>query len=346
MKSAAQVRAQVEAALGPSFPSPFALQQRRSPELVPTGLAAIDALTGGLPRSSLTEISGPPSSGRTTLELALLATLTSRGEACALIDAEDAFDPASAQAAGVALDRLLWVRCHGLEQALRAVDLLLGAGGFGAAILDLADVPARRTRRVPLSYWFRFRRAVEHTPTVLALIDEEPCAQSSASLVLRLEAESVEWSAAADIETRNSKFEARNSKLEIRNSKLDIQNSKPEENSKHKNSRLETQSSPILSQEPRQIAHARLLRGIRWRAEVIRNRNSKREIRNSKLEVRNSNLEARTASSLDLSCRPRLHDFQVSCFDSPDPSFQARARHNAQPRVSNFDHQSAIDNHQ
>src|SRR5215472_3253127 len=240
MKSAAQVRALVEAALGPSFPSPFALQERRSPELVPTGLAAIDALTGGLPRSSLTEISGPPSSGRTTLELALLASLTTNGEACALIDAEDSFDPASAQAAGVILDHLLWVRCHGLEQALRAADLLLGAGGFGAVILDLADVPARRTRRVPLSYWFRFRRAVENTPTVLVLIDEEPCAQSSASLVLRLEGEGVEWTTAAD--------EIENQKLKVKNLKFHTLNS---------------------------LAHARLLRGIRWRVEVVRNRNAK-----------------------------------------------------------------------
>jgi len=275
MKCAAQVRAQVEAALGPSFPSPFVLRERRSPELVPTGVAAIDALTGGLPRSSLTEISGPPSSGRTTLELALLATLTANGEACALIDAEDAFDPASAQAAGVVLDRLLWVRCHGLEQALRAADLLLGAGGFGAVVLDLADVPARRTPRVPLSYWFRFRRSVENTPTVLALTDKEPCAQSSASLVLRLEAEGVEWSAAVDVETRNPKREIRSSKLES------------------ENPRLENRSTQIPGQEPRRIAHARLLRGLRWRAEVVRNRNAKAEtLRNWKSETRNSKLEA------------------------------------------------------
>jgi len=240
MKSAAQVRALVEAALGPGFPSPFALQARCAPELVPTGLAAIDELTGGLPRSSLTEISGPPSSGRTTLELALLASLTTNGEACVLIDAEDAFDPASAQSAGVALDHLLWVRCHDLGQALRAADLLLGAGGFGAVILDLADVPARRTRRVPLSYWFRFRRAVENTPTLLALIDEEPCAQSSASLVLRLESEGVRWSVAADeVKSQTSKVESL--KFQISNS----------------------------------LAHARLLRAIRWRAEVVRNRNAK-----------------------------------------------------------------------
>jgi len=249
MKSVAAVRAQVEAALGPGVPSPFARREARMPAMVSTGLAAIDALTGGLPRSCLTEISGPPSSGRTTLELALLASLTVQGEACALIDAEDAFDPASARSAGVALERLLWVRCGGLEQALRAADLLLGAGGFGAVVLDLADVPVRRARRVPLSYWFRFRRAVENTPTVLMLIDQEACAQSAASLVLRLKNEGPEWSAVG--ESQRSKVESQ-----------------------------ALMSSP-LSLPP----HARLLEGLRWRALVVRNRNPKIETRSSKLAI-------------------------------------------------------------
>jgi hypothetical protein len=333
MKSAAQVRAQVEAALGPSFPFPFALREARAPELVPCGIESIDALIGGLPRSSLTEISGPPSSGRTALELGLLASLTAQGEACALIDAEDSLDPASAQAAGVALDRLLWVRCRGLEQALCATDLLLGAGGFGAVVMDLADVPVRRTRRVPLSYWFRFRRAVENTPTVLALIDEEPCAQSSASLVLRLEAESVEWSAAAKVESQKSKVESRNAKFEIRKSKTEL-----------------------VDLDFTNLPHARLLHEIRWRAEVARNRNAQMETRNSKREtqnseIRNSKLEVRTASSLDASCRPRLRDFRASRCDFRDPSFPARSRPNAratsfQFRASNFDRQSAIGNRQ
>jgi hypothetical protein len=207
MKSAAQVCAQVGASLEPrglqrevSLASSFTWRRDRAPDMVLTGVAAVDALTGGLPRASLTEIAGPPSSGRTALELALLASLTANGESCALIDAEDSFDPASAAATGVDLDRLLWVRCASLEQALSATDLVLGAGGFGAVALDLAGTPAKRVRRIPLSYWFRFRRAVERTPTVLALIDEEPCAQSAASLVLRMEAEGARWSSMARVE--------------------------------------------------------------------------------------------------------------------------------------------------
>ena len=86
--------------------------ERPSPEMVSTGVPAIDALTGGLPRGALTEIVGPASSGRTSLLLSLLAQATARQEACALVDASDAFDPESAVAAGIDLKRLLWVRCR------------------------------------------------------------------------------------------------------------------------------------------------------------------------------------------------------------------------------------------
>src|SRR5438309_720649 len=42
---------------------------------------------------------------------AALARATQRGEVCALVDVSDAFDPASAAAAGIEMSRLLWVRC-------------------------------------------------------------------------------------------------------------------------------------------------------------------------------------------------------------------------------------------
>src|ERR1700676_4538583 len=87
------------------------LHIRPAPEMISSGVPAIDALTGGLPRGCLTEICGPASSGRTTLLLAALAAATRRGEFCVVIDASDALDPHSAAAAGVDLDRLLWVRC-------------------------------------------------------------------------------------------------------------------------------------------------------------------------------------------------------------------------------------------
>src|SRR5204863_10141612 len=112
MKSAA-LRAQLESALGDRFPSPFIFRERHAAETAPSGLVAIDSLTaaGGLPRGALTEIFGPSSSGRTSLLLSLLTQMTAREEVCALVDSTDAFDPLSAEAAGVDLRRLLWVRC-------------------------------------------------------------------------------------------------------------------------------------------------------------------------------------------------------------------------------------------
>src|SRR5580700_2293900 len=90
-----------------------------APEVSPTGVAEVDAVAGGLPQGCLTEIYGPACSGRTSLMLAAMAQATGRENVCALVDASDAFDPASAAAAGVRLERLLWVRCGGnAEHAL------------------------------------------------------------------------------------------------------------------------------------------------------------------------------------------------------------------------------------
>ena len=129
--------------------------------------------------------------------VSLLAGLTRRGESCAVVDGRDAFDPCGAEAAGVALGRLLLVRCSNIEQALRGADLLLHGGGFGLVALDLSDLPGATVRRVPLNAWFRFRRMVENTATILLLLEQESCAKSCASLVLRLEMEAARWNSAA-----------------------------------------------------------------------------------------------------------------------------------------------------
>jgi hypothetical protein len=263
MKAAA-LRAQVEAALGPGFPSPFTFRENGMPEVVLSGLEEIDALTGGLPRGGLTEMVGPASSGRTGLALAILAAMTAREEVCAWVDAQDAFDPFSAQAAGTELERLLWVRCRNIEQTLRAADLLIHGGGFGMVVLDLSDVAPRTVRRVPLSFWFRFRRAVEHTPTVLVLLEQEPCAKSCASLVL---------------EVRNSKLEIGNSKLEIENSKLEIGNSKLESgNSKSRLMMAQScgRSAQAAADDERRLEtvppHSLLFRGTGVDVTMIRSR--------------------------------------------------------------------------
>src|SRR5271167_3255628 len=69
-------------------------------------------------------------------------------------------------------------------------------------VIDLGDIPQESARRVPLTSWFRFRRAVEPTATVLLLVEQEPCARTCASLVVRLEREAVCVRDSASVLTR------------------------------------------------------------------------------------------------------------------------------------------------
>jgi hypothetical protein len=190
----AALRSKVELALAGRVAAPFNYRDRQEVVTVSSGIPEIDLLTGGLPRGALTEIFGPSCSGRTSLLLSALSARTAQEESCALIDGGDAFDPHSAEAAGVELRKLLWVRCRNVEQTLRATDLLLQGGGFGLIAVDLTDIAPRLVRHVPLDSWFRFRRAVEDTPTVLVLLEQESNAKSCASLGLRLEAGAAGWS--------------------------------------------------------------------------------------------------------------------------------------------------------
>jgi hypothetical protein len=95
-----------------------------------------------------------------------------------------------------------------LEQALKTTDLLLHSGGWGVVVFDLGGISWVDARRINLSMWFRFRRAIENTPTILLLLEEESCAKSCASLVLRCQRRADNWSrAAASVQTGISTFE-------------------------------------------------------------------------------------------------------------------------------------------
>ncbi len=174
----AALRQQIQDSLGQQFDIALAIREKPTAEVLPTGIGNI-----AIPRGTLTEICGPPSSGRTSIVNAALARATRRPEFCALIDASDNFDPLSARNAGVHLSHLLWVRCGGsAEKALKAADLVIQAGGFGLVAMDLAGVPPRDARRISLASWFRLRHAVEKTQTALVLIGEERYAASCSTL--------------------------------------------------------------------------------------------------------------------------------------------------------------------
>jgi RecA/RadA recombinase len=126
-----------------------------------SGLPELDALLGGgWPRGALSELAGRRSSGRTSVMLAALARAARAGEATALVDTGGALDPRAAEACGVPLPRLLWIRCP-VEQALKAADLVVAAGGFDLVALDLGD----ERPRVPTAAWVRLKHGAERQGT-------------------------------------------------------------------------------------------------------------------------------------------------------------------------------------
>jgi len=178
--------------------------------LVPTGIAPLDAcLCGGLPRGHLSEIVGPRSSGRTTLLLQMLAAATRRGEIVAVVDTFDRVDVASAIAAGLDGERLLWIRgfghlqssnCNlsmGIDRALKALNLVLQAGGFACVAIDLADVPRAVLARIPFTTWLRIQHVIEGRDTACVLVGPQPMARSAGGFTLSLRAR-VRWMGEAD----------------------------------------------------------------------------------------------------------------------------------------------------
>src|SRR5581483_12450353 len=113
------------------------LEVRPRPEMLPTGIPELDALTGGLPRGCLTEICGTTASGKSSVLRATIASATRREESCVLIDASDSFDPASGAAAGAAFARLLWVRCGWLKNRPSAISRQSSVVGRRSSARDL-----------------------------------------------------------------------------------------------------------------------------------------------------------------------------------------------------------------
>src|SRR5688572_1722381 len=194
--------------------------------LVPMDVAPLDAcLRGGLPRGQLSELAGPRSSGRMTLLLQMMAAATARGEIVALVDTLDRLDVASAAAAGVDLSRLLWIRGQeitgragplgpagptdrALDRALKALSLVLQAGGFGVVAIDLADVSLTAIRHIPFNTWMRVQRVIEGSDTACVLLTSEPLARSAGGLTVTLAGRAT-WTGTSDRSRRLSSIDLR-----------------------------------------------------------------------------------------------------------------------------------------
>lgn len=185
---------------------------------VPFQVQALDTfLHGGLPAGQLSEVVGPASSGRTSLVWQWMAAATRRGDTVALIDTFDRFDPASAVACGIVLERVLWVRGQAisrtagavdpvwlpgvrtvegpgtmvervLDRALKALNLVLQSGVCPAVVLDMGDVPTAALRRIPYTTWLRVQRVIEGSDTTCVLLAPEPLARSAGGVTITLQA--------------------------------------------------------------------------------------------------------------------------------------------------------------
>ena len=250
MMTAALAKTEIELALAQRFGAAFQCREKQPVEILPTGVNEIDALVSGLPRGAITEIAGAVSSGRTSLLLSALAVATRQEETCALVDCNDTFDLWSAKTAQVDLDRVLWVRCHNrLEHAFKATDLLLQGGGFGLVVLNLADVAAKYARRIVSSWWFRFRRALENTPTALVVITPIACVRSCARMVLEVNKETAVW------------FEARPAALKSDDLRSRIKKNQEPATTQARHLSLVTESNQNGPPESL-LPHSRLFRGI------------------------------------------------------------------------------------
>lgn len=158
-------------------------------QVAPTGWGVLDrSLAGGLRRGHLSEVVGARSSGCSAVLNVLMVAAAARGEVVALIDTFDRFDPVSAHRAGVDLARLLWVRETGnADRALKAMNLVLQAGGFGLVAFDVADVRGPALRQFPHTTWMRISRVIEGSTTVAVLVAAEHVARSPGGVTITLQ---------------------------------------------------------------------------------------------------------------------------------------------------------------
>ena len=149
----------------------------------PTGIEVFDrCLDGGLPKAALTEVVCPKHGmGSETIIQALIESIQAAGKHLALVDAGDSFDPDGLT--NEQLAALLWVRCRGPEQAIKATDLLCRDNNLPLVVLDLMMCSQQQVRAIPSTYWYRLQRVAEGNGCVALVFTPVPVVGSAACTV-------------------------------------------------------------------------------------------------------------------------------------------------------------------
>lgn len=167
-----------------------------APPLLPTTLEPLDGLLGGgLPRGRLVELAARRAAGRFSIVLAALASATSMGEAAALVDLGDHFDPQLAEANGIDLRRLLWIRPHTVKEAVMSAEMIT-ATGFQLVVVD-AGVHPLRGRRAPDAAWVRLARTAEAHETAMLVSSPYPLTGTASEAVIKGTVARTRWKTAA-----------------------------------------------------------------------------------------------------------------------------------------------------
>lgn len=120
---------------------------KKQDNVISTGSIALNEALGigGLPCGRMIEIYGQESSGKTTLAIHVIVEAQRLGGRCAIVDAEQAFDPDYAEKLGVDLDRLEICQPDYGEQGLEIADRLIETKSFNVVIVDsvAALIPKR-----------------------------------------------------------------------------------------------------------------------------------------------------------------------------------------------------------
>jgi hypothetical protein len=164
--------------------------------ILPTTLEPLDALLGGgLPRGRLIELAARRAAGRFSIVMATLASATSIGEAAALIDLGDHFDPQLAEANGVDLRRLLWIRPHNVKEAVMSAEMIT-ATGFQLVVIDVGLHPLRGKKRAPDAAWVRLARTAESHGAAMLVSSPYPLTGTASEAVLKGTVARTRWTAA------------------------------------------------------------------------------------------------------------------------------------------------------
>jgi hypothetical protein len=151
-----------------------------------TGITKLDErLRGGFPKSAMSEVIAPRAGcGSALLLLQLLRRAAAANQFMAVVDGRDSFDAAAVEQS--TLSRLLWIRCHNADEAVKAADLVLRDGNLPVVLLDLVLNPATELRKIPAPTWYRFQRIVEaSTATFIVFTPQAMISPAEVRVTLR-----------------------------------------------------------------------------------------------------------------------------------------------------------------